>query len=252
MTDRYGRADERGRVHGARLLRLYPRAWRERYEEEFLAVLGSRAVGRRGRLDIVRGALDAHLHPWTPSLAPGAVALLGGGLWILGTASILALPVPLDWPGYLVEALPMASVAVAALTVAVSGAWLRLDGRSDRVGRRLGTIGLSVALVGHAAWLGLLVGAVAGIGYGAPLAVASTAAGIGTIFIGIALARAGDWPIAGLLVATPVLLVLPPQIVPSAWAWIAFGVAWLLIGIVQLDSATRPVGPVGPVGPTAG
>ncbi len=174
-------------------------------------------------------------------------ALLGGGLWILGTGPILALPAPPDWPGYLFDTLPVALLAVVALTVAVLGTWLRLDGRADRAERRLGAIGVSVAMVGHAAWIGLLVGALAGLVYGAPLAVASTAAGIGTVLIGVALARAGDWPIAGLLVIAPVLLVIPPSVVPSPLAWIVFGCVWLLIGVLQLVAATRPVGPVGPL-----
>jgi hypothetical protein len=222
------------RPPGARLLGLYPRSWRERYEDEFLLVLGSRAASRSDRLDIVRGALDAHLHPLNPSVVPGAAALLGGGLWIAAAGPILALPAAPDWPGYLLETLPLASLAVVLLTVALIGVWLRIDGRADRVGRRLGGIGLIVGLVGHAAWIALLLGAIAGIAYGAPLAAASTAAGFGTILIGLALVRARDWPIAGLLVVTPVLLVIPTAIAPSPVVWIVFGAVWSLIGVLQM------------------
>lgn len=45
------------------LLRLYPRTWRARYEEEFLVVLALRPFSFFEGCDIVRGALDAHLHP---------------------------------------------------------------------------------------------------------------------------------------------------------------------------------------------
>lgn len=45
-----------------RLLRLYPRAWRERYAEEVAAVLAEHPVTYWTALDIVLGALDAHLH----------------------------------------------------------------------------------------------------------------------------------------------------------------------------------------------
>ena len=49
-----------------RLLRLYPAAWRERYAEEFLTVLEETPTTWRNHLDILRGAVDAHLHPeWT-------------------------------------------------------------------------------------------------------------------------------------------------------------------------------------------
>jgi hypothetical protein len=45
------------------LLRLYPRVWRARYEEEFLAVLTSHPFSFFEGIDVMRGALDAHLHP---------------------------------------------------------------------------------------------------------------------------------------------------------------------------------------------
>ena len=46
------------------LLRLYPRAWRERYGEELSAQLEAQRPLRIGvAADLVRGALDAHLHP---------------------------------------------------------------------------------------------------------------------------------------------------------------------------------------------
>ena len=51
------------------LLRLYPRQWRDRYGEEFEELLEQRPPSARHRLDIVRGALDAHLHPQLVDLA---------------------------------------------------------------------------------------------------------------------------------------------------------------------------------------
>lgn len=41
------------------LLRLYPRAWRERYGEEFAALLAQQPLTWEGVLDIGRGAFDA-------------------------------------------------------------------------------------------------------------------------------------------------------------------------------------------------
>jgi hypothetical protein len=84
------------------LLRLYPRAWRERYGEELSAQLEAQRPLRIGVVaDLVRGALDAHLHPlrrddstlrisnmdrrtiaaraavvWSPVAAVGAAAVL--------------------------------------------------------------------------------------------------------------------------------------------------------------------------------
>jgi hypothetical protein len=226
------------------LARLYPRAWRERYEDEFMAVLEAAPLDRRDRLDIVRGALDAHLHPAEPSLVPGLSAVLGGGLWILGAAPIAALPTSPDWPGYLLDSLPLAVVAVLTLTIAIVGAWLREDGRGGVVGRRLGRAGVTLAVVGHLAWACALVAVLAGLGYGAPVAIVSTAAGLGTVLVGLALAAAGDWPIAGLVVLPPILLVLPPWVVPSPVAWLAFGAIWIGIGLLELFGRSRVAGPL--------
>lgn len=44
-----------------RLLRLYPRAWRARYSEEFLAAFDGAPLGVQGVIDIVSGAIDAWL-----------------------------------------------------------------------------------------------------------------------------------------------------------------------------------------------
>ncbi|QBD76726.1 hypothetical protein EPA93_12210 [Ktedonosporobacter rubrisoli] len=45
------------------LLYLYPLAWRERYEDEFLLVFASQPFSLFEALDVLRGALDVHLHP---------------------------------------------------------------------------------------------------------------------------------------------------------------------------------------------
>jgi MFS family permease len=45
------------------VLRLYPRAWRQRYEEEVLAMLELHPCSFLESVDLFFGALDAHLHP---------------------------------------------------------------------------------------------------------------------------------------------------------------------------------------------
>jgi drug/metabolite transporter (DMT)-like permease len=45
------------------LLRLYPARWRERYAEEFGVVLTSQRASVGLILDVLAGAVDAHLHP---------------------------------------------------------------------------------------------------------------------------------------------------------------------------------------------
>ena len=91
------------------LLRLYPRRWRERYGEEFEELLAERPPSVRHRLDIVRGALDAHLHPQL--VDPDRVVdrwwlvpLAGFGLFIIGVLIVAASPERFDAYGSYREA----------------------------------------------------------------------------------------------------------------------------------------------------
>jgi len=47
----------------ARILRLHRAAWRQRYGEELEDLLRARSLTFSLGIDLVRGALDAHLHP---------------------------------------------------------------------------------------------------------------------------------------------------------------------------------------------
>ena len=58
---------------GKWLLRLYPRAWRNRYEDEFAALLEQCPFSLSDLLDIFVGAIDARLHPHVPQ---GGLSLL--------------------------------------------------------------------------------------------------------------------------------------------------------------------------------
>jgi len=61
------------------LLRLYPRAWRERYGQEFLALLGEGPLSPAEWLDVMRGAMDAWLSGESgAAAAPAPVAANGG------------------------------------------------------------------------------------------------------------------------------------------------------------------------------
>jgi hypothetical protein len=82
-----------------RLISLYPRAWRDRYELEFQALMSERPPTPRDRLDIVRGALDARLHPQLRQASPDStprlvrigatLAVLGGGVWVAAGLAFL-------------------------------------------------------------------------------------------------------------------------------------------------------------------
>ena len=70
------------------LLRLYPRAWRERYGEELSALIQTQSpLGLGAWLDLLRGALAAHLHP----LAARPAIALRLTMWLpLVAASVAA------------------------------------------------------------------------------------------------------------------------------------------------------------------
>jgi hypothetical protein len=59
------------------LLRLYPQRWLQRYEEEIGALVEEGPITLGVVIDVLRGALDAHLHP--ELVAPSLIASTGGG-----------------------------------------------------------------------------------------------------------------------------------------------------------------------------
>jgi hypothetical protein len=70
------------------LIRLYPRAWRERYGDEMLALIEEKGLGLRDTVDLVLGACRQHLiaHWGPPTPGTDAFALL----FILGAYGLAA------------------------------------------------------------------------------------------------------------------------------------------------------------------
>ena len=58
----------------SRLVRLYPPAWRMRYGEELEATLAARPPRLGDQLDLILGAVDAHLHPDLVLAGPDSIA----------------------------------------------------------------------------------------------------------------------------------------------------------------------------------
>jgi hypothetical protein len=223
------------RPSGGGLLRLYPRAWRERYEDEMLALLEIAAIGWRGRVDLVGGALDARIH--AESRVPGIAALIAGGLWTVAGTGVLAQPVPPDWPGHLLETLPIGVAGIVAGTVALIGCWAR---RSDRAGRRGAVVAIAV-VISQLVWALALAAGFLGLADSATMMAGQAIGAVGCLAIGLLLIRTGDEPIGLLLVAGPPVLLFGWPI-----AWLAFGLAWTAIGFILLlgpgrdESGARP------------
>ncbi len=212
----------RGRPAGAGLLRLYPRAWRDRYEAEVLAVLEEAHLGRRARLDLARGALDARLH--AASRWPAAAALLSGGLWTIAGVVVVGQPAPPDWPGYLIDILPLTIVAVVTGLVAIIGCWAR---QSDR-GGRLGAAGAVLAVVGHVGWALALLAALAQTGSSLIIVGCQAVALTGCVLVGLLLVRSEDLPIGAAILASAAMFFGWPA------AWLGFGLAWTIVGVLLL------------------
>jgi hypothetical protein len=223
---------------GARLIALYPAPWRRRYGDEIAAVIEDGGLRLRDRVDLVRGAVDAHLHPPVPSRVPVIAGLSAGALATAHAVALVSQPAPLDWPGYLLDALPLAMVGVGVILPALVGLWLRLGDGDGAFGR----LGIVIGLAGHAAWFVAIAAALARVEYGPLTAVAATVAMVGTALLGMALAGSGAAVLGGLLVVAALAGVAPP-----ALGWPIFAAAWTAVGFrLLLDYRRRVDGPAGP------
>jgi hypothetical protein len=150
----------------SRLVRLYPAAWRERYEAEFMELLATRRPGVTERIDIVRGALDAHLHPQVrhPGEVPPALAegdgrlarrlglgtLAGAALWVVAWILVLLGPVRYDDDGAYRDgaaAFPFLFGAVALIAGGLAGQFVVLPKEA-----LLARVGAGLALAFTVIW----------------------------------------------------------------------------------------------------
>jgi hypothetical protein len=214
------------------LLRLYPGSWRTRYGDEMEALLEARRPGLRERVDLVRGAADAWLHPATRSRVPAAAALIGGGLWTITAAAVNTQPTPSDWPGYIAEVLGFALVAAVFLLIAAVGCFLRANGR----GRRPGTIAIWLTVAGHVAWIAALAATASGVLESPVLAAAQTLAMLGAALVGVVLVRVGDLAVGFLILVGSAAMLLPWTL-----TWLVLGAAWNGVGwLLVIERSKRP------------
>jgi hypothetical protein len=169
------------------ILRLYPRAWRERYGDEIVALLEEHPASPLDHLDLIRGAFDARLHPQVPGadVVPeqetpmarkqlGLIAAIGGIVWILGVASIFVLPRGAD--GYRTVWLASLGLALAIAFIGIALGELGTREGSEtsrRTGRRISVVSVVLALALPMVWPIFMFGL-----FGFPI-VAAMAAGRG-------------------------------------------------------------------------
>ena len=234
----------------SRLVGLYPRAWRDRYEDEFLSLIRDRPPTLVERFDIVRGAVDARLHPQVrrtvDDLPPspesednlrlarrfGIGALIGAALWTAAAGIVLMGPVVYDGEGAYRDgsaAFPVFFTATALIALGLLGQVIRLP-RTARLGRFSALAGMPAILIfGTGPWLWLfgliavgLIGVVAVTGLQAgtwPLSASLVvvAACLGVLGLAaVAVPVVGGDRMLGGLVFTLMALVLVP-------AWLCLG-----------------------------
>lgn len=253
----------------ALLIRLYPARWRDRYGEEFTAVLEARLLGPFDVADILLGALDAHLHlrglgaasqhgrGLAMSLRIGGYAAIGGGLLWLFVLAANALNDGAE------TGTPVIGLALIAATVLTLVALIGLSAFQSRSHPVLTWAAFAIPASG--AILGLLgVAAMVVVGGTDTPIIAGLSAwaistlGVLALILGSALFAFANWLTRSLsrgasaLLGVGALLVIPSiggvsgDIVPPAFGTVllvatilAFPAGWIAVGV----SALRIDGP---------
>lgn len=247
------------------LVRLYPRAWRERYGAELDDLLANRAVGFAGGIDLIRGALDAHRHPELvdPSVldpaptAPvsrqrfedlrvarrlGIGTLVGAIVWIVGWIVAANGPLVVDGDHSYrdgADAMPIVLGSMILLSGGLIGQLIRLPGQAivARFGAFVGLLAAPIwALAPWVALSGLVLVA-------------------GLVLLALSAWWRGAWNapptvgilvsiVAGLALAVIPMMGLPPlvpRVDPMVMIVLAFMPLWLIVGgtLLRLPSVVE-------------
>jgi hypothetical protein len=214
-----------------RVLRLYPRPWRERYLDEVADLLADRPPTLRDQIDLLRGALDAWLHPQVTArasahdeepivkpVAAAALALFGGLLW--ATGGVVQHVGPYDTiTGYKDSSGVMIVIAAALVTAlaAVARTWATA---SPSRGMRRASVAMLLLMFLMAAPWPILV-----IGYWGHL--------VATIAFGAVLAFDGRRSGSPLAFGAMVAVTFNTE-TAFALATVPLGIAWIAVGIEGL------------------
>jgi hypothetical protein len=210
------------------LVRLYPRAWRDRYEAEFVDLLEQRPGSIGVTIDVVRGALDAHLHPqdvtgsmpWTHRL-PGVAVLATGLLWSAATLQLVAGNGGSD---------ELIGLAAMTALIGLPGDYLMVYGR--RIAAAFGVVALAIVVMFSLPWeiSVLIFFGVATLVLGGTLTMAAIRADIGA---------ARRWLLLGGTVMAPlaVAAAVSTGAIEEATSRLAplvalpYGIAWAMLGV---------------------
>jgi hypothetical protein len=161
-----------------RLVGLYPTAWRDRYGEEFLALLEDKPPSRLDLIDIAWSALDARLFPQAPEgsfrmfTRIAGLAALGAGVALLAGFLGFLIPNVNEYTVlafYALGLVGLAGIHVRHLAVRPVLAWLALvlpflslfSGIAFVVLTRVGVLPTSGGELGYVVAISLWIGAAA-------------------------------------------------------------------------------------------
>jgi len=224
----------------SRLVRLYPPAWRARYGPELEALLAARPPRLGDQVDLIFGAIDAHLHPELVLAGPdgtarhvplghrlpGLTAILGGLLFSLAyiSAGLTQDDLVLSWIG----------VAFVIMLASLPGEYMARFAR--RLGLAFAVIALCYALAAVLPWgpnLLLVIPIVVLLG-GGSLALATVRAGFGrrwrwaAVILGFGLPGLALFSI-GLGIGWQQNL----GMLPLALIVALYGIVWAAVGVVM-------------------
>ena len=222
-----------------RLLNLYPRAWRERYGDEFAELLTARPPSVRDRFDIVRGALDARINPQVGSPRPERTAATRDRLLAIGGVTAGALFSL--WAGVIIAIQPRWDAMGP-----VDNALLGISYGAGMLGALLGVavlLGLAFRHIDDMRAKGAFGAALAAVGFLMIMSESGTYAMVllpgGTLLMSFGLARAVGWlPTLAMTVATAFMAAAMFGFVGNdgqqvLWMWMlaVYGPSWILLGI---------------------
>lgn len=220
----------------SRLIRLYPTAWRDRYEVEFLELLQERPVTLRDTVDVLWGAIDARVHPqqvgagspgstlWTNRI-PGLLAMTAGLMW---SGTYLYLSVGRNWDASWGSLIPLSLIL---MFVSLPGDYMAAYRR--QIGFALALIGLCVVAANVLPWPLTAIAIAFGsfLAYVGMLTLAAVRAEIGA---------GARWVLIAGVVAIPGAIGIPVSLglvgsVAGPWPAVAlllpWGFAWVVVGL---------------------
>lgn len=249
------------------LLALYPPAWRRRYATEFAALLDEQRPSLGLVLDVVLGAIDAHLDPQLADEGETSLRRRMKDVVMKSLRSSTALTKTVAAAAATVGGLILAGVAAAAAArpEGRSGAYRQTDDLGPFVLVSVMFIAIAAAALsrsGLARGASGLVGAgLSGLGTAAVLVVIAYAVvtgGLGSLwwvlFLGflllvagsavtgaaLAAARAIPAPTAYALIATALAFLFFNTEDARAWLGVPFGLAWSWVGLTVLLRSRAP------------